>query len=98
MADSAASFQRRGGIQQRLAASESSRTNRKPSKLYEYLLTEFSWGRMSPQQVQAISALAISDMERTPTGEISCDLYFFQQHWNTRAPIEQLLQRFDEED
>lgn len=76
MADSAASFQRRGGIQQRLAASESSRTNRKPSKLYEYLLTEFSWGRMSPQQVQAISALAISDMERASTGEIFYDLYF----------------------
>ena len=47
-----------------------------PSKLYEYLLTEFSWGRMSPQQVQAISALAISDMERASTGEIFYDLYF----------------------
>lgn len=31
---------------------------------------------MSPQQVQAISALAISDMERASTGEIFYDLYF----------------------
>lgn len=62
-----ASSTRRGGIQQRLQAE--ARELEAPSSLAQYLLVEFAWGRMSPQQVQTIAAHAVDDMQKVAEGK-----------------------------
>lgn len=58
----------RGGIHQRLAASEPPSQDH-GSSLAAYLLGEFSWGRMTVQQVQAISSCAMTDVELAAQGK-----------------------------
>eukprot|EP00959_Pyramimonas_sp_CCMP1952_P184479 3857688-Pyramimonas_sp.AAC.1 len=49
-------FGRRGGIRQRATAAAAAEAAAKVSStLATYLLQEWSWGRMTPQQVQRIS-------------------------------------------
>ena len=55
---------RRGGILQRLHGETNSLARNVSSDLANYLLAEFSWGRMSPQQVQKIAMLAMNDINR----------------------------------
>ena len=70
----------RGGIHQRLAtAAQQEESN---SAVAEYLLNEFAWGRMSPQQMQSIAALAMQDVEKAVEGKLLRDLRFLSKIGN----------------
>ena len=60
---------RKGGLWQRLAAarSECERT----SAIATYLLKQYSWGKMSVQQVQEVASLVLQDMK-----EFQSDIVF----------------------
>lgn len=51
---------RRGGLQQRL--DEEQRQHTRSSKLANHLLTQYAWGLMSVQEVQAFAALGLQDL------------------------------------
>lgn len=71
---------RRGGIHQRLAGETRTLSRNVSSELADYLLTEFSWGRMSPQQVQKIASLAMNDIERASRDSVVFnDLHMLQR-------------------
>jgi hypothetical protein len=59
----------RGGIHQRLATARLQEES--SSAVAEYLLNEFACGRMSPQQMQSIAALAMQDVEKAVGREIT---------------------------
>ena len=73
---------RRGGHQQRLAATEAEQLSAgdsntppaTPSALAEWLQQEWAWGRFSPQEVQHIAALATRDMKSAGTTNIQPSL------------------------
>ena len=63
---------RAGGVRQRLAAAEAElRNNVDSSFLAEYLIEQYAWGEMTPQQVQALAMCGVRDMERAAPG-VSC--------------------------
>lgn len=70
----------RGGIHQRLAAAALQEESN--SAVAEYLLNEFAWGRMSPQQMQSIAALAMQDVEKAVEGKLLRDLKFLPKIGN----------------
>ena len=63
---------RRGGLQQRLDEEQRQRT--RSSKLANHLLTQYAWGIMSVQEVQAFAALAVQDLTEGNCTVIFTDL------------------------
>ena len=67
--DSFPSKKRKGGQRQRLAASAAAAAPPNlESKLARYLKAQWSWGHLSPQDLQRIAAFAVDDM-RHMTGD-----------------------------
>ena len=63
---------RRGGLQQRLDEEQRQRT--RSSKLANHLLTQYAWGKMSVQEVQALAALAVEDLKEGNSTVVFTDL------------------------
>eukprot|EP00959_Pyramimonas_sp_CCMP1952_P382586 8016732-Pyramimonas_sp.AAC.1 len=71
-------FQRRGGIRQRAKAAAAAEAAAKVnSTLAAYLLQEWSWGRMAPQQVQRISGFMKDDLAAQAAGLLEMDAVQF---------------------
>ena len=60
-----------GGVRQRLKASEDSK---KESTVATYLLQQWAWGAMSPQQVQHIMSLLLTDIRNGASNTLSFNL------------------------
>lgn len=67
---------RSGGVHQRLAADESNASLPQSSRLGNFLLDEWSWGKASAQQVQHTAQLAVQDMKDFGCANPPADLVF----------------------
>ena len=67
---------RSGGVHQRLAADESNAILPQSSRLGNFLLDEWSWGKASAQQVQHTAQLAVQDMKDFGCANPPADLVF----------------------
>ena len=67
---------RSGGVHQRLAADDSHVSLPQSSRLANFLLDEWSWGKASAQHVQHTAQLAVQDMKDFGCGNPPADLVF----------------------
>ena len=87
-------FGRRGGIRQRAAAAAAAEAAAKvSSKLATYLLQEWSWGRMTPQQVQRISGFMQDDLAAQAAGLLEMDAVQFLSSLGTSGRHPQHMNR-----